>query len=169
VFFSPSSLAAEADDRAVALVGEDHPHRAVVAEALDDDPAVAGADHIGAADAHVAGLLDGDIGPADIAVPAKAVPAAASVVIASTAAVVVSSTAAVVIADDKVAAGAADGKFETDAAGIGGRGGGGDAGGGDDEGGECGAKEAVHDGFSWGGDMAPVVVSVSTGCSVRLI
>jgi hypothetical protein len=128
-----------------------------MAEALDDDTAVTGTDHIGAADTHVAGLADSDVGPADIAVAAKPVPAATPVMIAA--------AAAVKIANDKTAAWSADGKFETDAACIGGRSRGGNAGGGDNESGKRGTDETVHDGISWGRHGAlGLVVSVSTGC-----
>jgi len=122
-------LAAESDHRAIAFIGESDPDRTVMTQAFDHDLAVIGADHFGAADAHVAGLVDGEVGAADIAVTAKPVPAAA----------------AVLIADDDGGAGAADGELEADAAGSGGRGGSCDAGSGNNEGGECGANEAVHD------------------------
>jgi hypothetical protein len=126
-------LAAEGDDRAVALIGENDADRAVMAHALDDDPAVTGADDIGAADAHVAGLFDCVVRPADVttatAMAFEPVPAAVTAM----------------IADDETATGATDRKFETDAACIGGGGGGCDAGSGDNEGGECIADEGFHD------------------------
>jgi hypothetical protein len=133
-------LAAEADHRAIAFIGESDPDRTVMAQAFDHDLAVIGADHFGAADAHVTGLVDGEVGAADIAVTAKPVPAATKIMIAA--------AAAVLIADDDGGAGAADGKFEADAAGSGGGSGSGHAGSGNNEGGERGANEAVHDGVS---------------------
>lgn len=111
-----------------------------MAEALDDDPAVTGADHIGAADAHVTGLVDSNVGPADISVAAETVPAATPVMIAA--------AATVKIANGNTAARSADGKFETNAACIGGSGRGGNAGGGDNESGKRGTDETVHDGIS---------------------
>ncbi|VVT04871.1 hypothetical protein HOE425_320241 [Hoeflea sp. EC-HK425] len=116
----------------MALVGEDHTDRAVMAEALNDDAAVTGADDIGAADAHVAGLLHGAVRTADIAmtaVPLEPVPTAA----------------AIVVADDDTAAGTTERKFEPYTARSGGRSRSGKPGGGDNEGGECIANEAVHD------------------------
>jgi hypothetical protein len=134
-----SGSAAEVDHRAAALIGEDNLDRAVMAQALDHDTALTGTNNIGPADAHVTGLADGVVRIAGIAVAFEAVEAAAL------AFEPVTTAAAVAVADHDAAAGATDGKFETDAAGIGGRGGSCDAGSGDNEGCECGANEAVHD------------------------
>jgi len=136
-----SRLAAEADHRAAALVGEGDPDRAVMAEALDDDPAMAGADDFGAANAHVAGLLHGPVRVAEAAVTAPAtIPAAAAVIAPAP----VPAATAVMVADDEGAAGSTDRELKSDAAGGGGGGGCGDAGGGDNEGGECIADEGFH-------------------------
>ncbi|MGJ8571388.1 MAG: hypothetical protein ACSHXI_11885 [Hoeflea sp.] len=137
-----SGLAANADHRAAALIGEDNPHHAVMADALNNDAAVVGADHVSPAEAHATGLVDGAPRLADVAclatMPFKPVPATAMTF------ETIPATAPIAFMDADAGAIAAERKLETDAAGIGGGGGSGDASSGDNEGGECIADEGVH-------------------------
>ena len=132
------SLAAPADDRAIALIGEDHANRAVMTHTGDDYAVATGANNVSAAYAHVTSLVDRAVRLAEATAPIvtmTTVPATATIPTAVT----------TMITDHDAAAWTADGKFKTDATGIGGWCGGCDAGSGDNEGGECIADKAVHD------------------------
>jgi hypothetical protein len=137
-----SELAANVYHRAAALVGEDNANQTVMTDAFNHDPAIVGTDDIGAADAHVASLLHGAVRLADAAAAASTI--IKPVTAATMAFKPVPAAAAIVITDDDAAAVATDRKFETDAAGSGGRSGSGDAGSCDNDGGECIADEGVH-------------------------
>tara|TARA_R110002020_G_scaffold48286_16_gene137759 strand:+ start:14206 stop:14658 length:453 start_codon:yes stop_codon:yes gene_type:complete len=139
-------LAAETDDRTIALIGKNHPGLAVMADTGNDDLAMVGTHDAGAAHTHVAGLLDGLVRVAEIAAPVPTV-TTATVMAPATIPATIPATAAITIMNDNGAAGAADGKFETNAACIGGRRRSCNPGSGDNEGGECIADKAVH-GFS---------------------
>jgi hypothetical protein len=126
----------------VALIGKDDADQTVMTDAFNHDPAIVGTDDIGAADAHVAGLLHGAVRLADAAAAAPTI--IKPVTAATVAFKPVPAAAAIVIADDDAAALTADRKLEADAAGSGSRSGSGDAGSSDNDGGECIADEGVH-------------------------